>query len=279
MNLFTLAHLTLGAPPIESIDAAHAAGFGALGIRIAPRRPDEPYPVRVIGAPDTIRDIRDKARDAGVAISNVSAYQFFPDTRWSDVQAVVATAHALGAPAIVAYSFDPDEGRFLEIFTRYCDEAHAAGIRIALEFLPYSRVRDLRSAIDIIERSGAPNAGVVIDVLHLHRSGGTIRDVVRVDPAQIAYVQLCDGPRHPMATSDAELMTEARTQRRPAGEGEFPLFELLDVLPADMEIEYEVAPAERASLPAVEKARRARADIDRFMHAYRAHRERISPDA
>ena len=129
MRTFTLAHLTLGAPPAESIAAAKAAGFGALGIRIAPRRPDEPYPVRILGQPDTIRAIRQQARDAGVIISNVQAYQFFPDTRPEDMQSVVETTHALGAPVILAYSFDPDEGRFLDRFARYCEQARDAGIR------------------------------------------------------------------------------------------------------------------------------------------------------
>src|SRR4051812_38557794 len=140
---WTLAHLTLGAPPSESISAAQEAGFSGVGIRIAPRRPEEPFPVRIIDAPETIRAIRAEAHAAGVAISNVQAYQFFPDTRWEDLQAIVATAHALGAPVILAYSFDPDQARFLDRFARYCQEARAAGIRVAVEFLPYSRLRNL----------------------------------------------------------------------------------------------------------------------------------------
>ncbi|MDQ6621117.1 MAG: sugar phosphate isomerase/epimerase [Pseudomonadota bacterium] len=272
MTPFTLAHLTLGAPPAESIAAASAAGFQALGLRIAPRRPGEPYPVRVIGEPETIRAIRRQASDAGVAISNVQAYQFFPDTRWEDMQSLVATAHALGAPLILAYSFDPDEERFLELFTRYCDEARAAGILIALEFLPYSRIRNLSQALHVIDRCGAANARVVIDVLHLYRSGGTARDVAHVDPDVIALVQLCDAQRPSGPMSEAELMTEARTARLPAGEGYFPLFKLLDALPPEVELEYEVAPGSRAEWSPLDKARAARADLDRFIAAYRVHR-------
>ncbi len=269
---YTLAHLTLGAPPAESIAAARAAGFSALGIRIANRAPEDPYPVRVIGEREAIRAIRRQASDAGVRIANVSAYQFFPETRWADVQPVIATAHELGAPFVVAYSFDPDEARFLAVFARYCEEAQAAGVRIALEFLPYSRVRNLPSALDIIDRSGASNAGVVIDALHLHRSGGSATDVARVDPARIAYVQLCDARLPVGSMSEAELMAEARTARLPAGEGDLPLFALLDALPDGVEVEYEVAPAARAAWTPLDKARAARCDADRFLAAYRAHR-------
>ena len=271
MRPFNLAHLTLSAPPAESIAAAKAAGFDALGIRIAPRRPDEPYPVQVIGAPATIRAIREQARDAGVTIANVQAYQFFPDTRDQDMRAMIDATHALGVRTILAYSFDPDEARFLERFGRYCDTARAAGIHIAVEFLPYSQIRDLSGALQIIEKSGATNAGVCIDALHLHRSGGSVSDVRRLDPNRISLVQLCDARQSDRPMSGQELMTEARTGRLPLGAGILPLFDLLDALPADVEIEYELAPAERAGMSPLDKARAARADLARFARAYDAH--------
>ena len=235
--------------------------------------------MRIIGERETIRSIRGQARDAGIAISSVQAYQFFSDTRWEEMQSVVATAHELAAPVILAYSFDPDERRFVDLFARYCEEARAAGIRVAVEFLPYSRIRNLDSAVDIIERSGASNAGVVVDALHLDRSGGHPSDIRRIDAKRIAMLQLCDIRRQTGAMTEAELMTEARTARLPPGEGDLPLFELLDALPEDLEIEYEVAPAARAVLSPVEKARAARGDADRFIHAYAAHRDRMARGA
>ncbi|MEP7206538.1 MAG: sugar phosphate isomerase/epimerase [Casimicrobiaceae bacterium] len=275
MKPFGLAHLTLGTPPTESIAAAHSAGFAALGIRIAARRPQEPFPTPIIGVPERIQAIREQARDAGVTIANVQAYQFYPDTRWEDVQPVIATTHALGVPVIVAYSFDPDEARFLDIFARYCEAARAADIRIALEFLPYSRIRDLAGALDLIARSGATNAGVLIDVLHFVRSGGQARDLRGVDPRRIGYVQLCDARRITTPMTEAELQAEARTGRLPAGAGELPLFELLDALPEDVDVEYECAPAVRAAWSTLEKAEAAQADADGFLRAYTEHRARL----
>jgi len=275
---FNLAHLTLSAPAAASIDAAKAAGFEAIGIRIAPRRPDEPYPAQVLGAPDAIRAINRQASEAGVTIANVQAYQFFPDTRWEDMQAVIDTTHALGVPTILAYSFDPDGARFLDRFGRYCEEARKANIGIAVEFMPYSQVRDLSSALALLDRAGAPNAGVCLDVLHLHRSGGSVADLTDIDRSRIALVQLCDAQRRDLPMTDAELMTEARTGRLPAGEGELPLFDFLDALPEDVEIEYELAPASRATLSPLEKARAARADLDRFLADYRRHRNALTRD-
>src|SRR5205085_3511516 len=137
-------------------------------------------------------------------------------------------------------------------------EARKANIGITVEFMPYSQVRDLSSALRLLDRAGAPNAGVCLDVLHLHRSGGSVADLAHIDRRRIALVQLCDAQRRELPMSDAELMAEARTGRLPAGEGELPLFDFLDALPEDVEIEYELAPASRAALSPLEKARAAR---------------------
>ena len=103
-----------------------------------------------------------------------------------------------------------------------------------------------------------------------------MRDIARVDPKRMALVQLCDARRPTKRMSETELMTEARTARLPAGEGDLPLFALLDAIPPDIEIEYELAPADRAALSPLEKARAARADLDRFMPAYLEHRASTS---
>ena len=74
-------------------------------------------------------------------------------------------------------------------------------------------------------------------------------------------------------------MAEARTARLPPGEGDLPLFELLDVLPHEVELEYEVAPADRAAWSPADKANAARADADRFMRAYLEHSVRRTTTA
>jgi sugar phosphate isomerase/epimerase len=95
----------------------------------------------------------------------------------------------------------------------------AVGVRLALEFLPYSGVRSLAEARDVCARVGYDACGVMIDTLHLLRSGGTATDIVALDAVEIACVQLADGPADP----PADLVDESRNARELPGAGAFDL--------------------------------------------------------
>lgn len=285
MTALSLAPLTLNASPTETIDAAAAAGFRAAGVRICARRPGESFDgPELLGQPATARALRRRAADAGVRLHNILGYQFFPEVSWDDLAPVIETTHELGVPFIVVNSFDSDGARFLARFTQYCDAARKADISIALEFMPFSGVRTLAAAMGMLRASGAPNAGVILDSLHLDRAGLLPRDIATVPPDKIAFAQLCDARRLSRPMSDAELLEEARWARLPAGEGELPLFDFLDALPSGLDIEYEAPRADLAQCSAHEKARAAFADARRFMQGYDEHRERraaaaAEPDA
>lgn len=268
MQSLTLAHLTVGSTPAQTVDAAAKAGFGAVGLRICGRRPGDPFATPLIGDPSAIQALTQRASDQGIRLSNVSAYQFYPDVIWEDVAPVIETTQGLGIPIIVANSFDPDEQRFTAIFSRYCEAAAQANIRVALEFLPYSGVRNLAAALRVIERSAASNAGLLLDALHLDRSGSLPADISAIAPDKIVFAQLCDAKRVGGRRTDEELLQEARFARLPAGHGELPLFDFLDALPAGLEIEYEVARLEMANQSPLDKARAAYDDAERFMAAY-----------
>ncbi len=276
MKSLTLAHLTLSTTPAETIDAAAQAGFGAVGLRICARRPGEPFATPILGDASAAQALRQRASDRGIRLSNVSAYQFYPDVTWEHVAPVIDTTHALGIPTVVVNCFDPDESRFLALFAKYCAAAHAAGMRVALEFLPYSAVRTLGASLQVLERSGAANAGVLLDALHLDRSGASPSDIAAIPPGKIVFAQLCDAVKLSGARSDAELLQEARTARLPAGEGELPLFDFLDALPPGVEIEYEVARMDLANRPALDKAQAAHEDARRFMDTYTKYRQRAA---
>ena len=98
------------------------------------------------------------------------------------------------------------------------------------------------------------------------RSGGTPQDVARLDASRIFLGQLCDASRKGQPPTLDELRIEARAHRLYPGEGDAPLHELLDVLPATLEIEIEVP---RSDESASTLAQRARKTGDRF-RAYMA---------
>jgi sugar phosphate isomerase/epimerase len=269
MTRITLAHLTASATPAETIAAAADANFDAVGIRICGRRPGDAYAGAVLGDAAGIRRLRTLLTDTGVPLSNVSAYQFYPEVGWDHLAPVVDITAELGGGIIVANGFDPDLGRFADLLARYAEAAAPLGIRIALEFMPYSQIPTIAAARDMLRRCAAPNLGLLADSLHLDRSGGTAADLAALDPALLSFAQVCDAMRLREPLAPEELMREARTSRLPLGEGELPLFDFMDALPAGIEIEYEVARADLAQASALDRARAGKQDMDRFLARYR----------
>ena len=143
--------------------------------------------------------------------------------------------------------------------------AEEAGIRVALEFMAFRPLQDLESALALIDRCGADNVGVLIDALHLARSGGSPETVADIPAGRIAMAQLCDAPLAPPAFD--ELAAEARNGRLHPGEGELRLDELLDVLPDGLPISVEVPHFGDAGRSFVERAQDSKIAVERFLDA------------
>ncbi len=84
---------------------------------------------------------------------------------------------------------------------------------------------------------------MLIDNLHLARTGDTVADVAAVDPTRLPYVQLCDAP----ASAPDQLVVEALDGRLTLGAGELPVSELVDVLPAHTALSFEIRSADLRS--------------------------------
>lgn len=277
MQHLTLGYLTLNAGPLETIDAAAAAGFKSVGIRITNRRVGQPYFADVIGNDATIREIRTRTDDHGLRLSNISAYHLFPDVTLDDMKKVIDTTVALGSKILVAHSYMPIDDRLVDFFASYTEYAARADVRIAVEFMRYTYAKTLDQLTDWLDRAGQPNAGYLLDPLHFDRAGGSVEDIRKIDPKRIVFVQLCDAKRRSDNPTEEQLLEEARNERLPPGQGDLPLYAYLDALPDDVEIEYEVPQPSHMALPVEERARRAAEDFHAFMAQYAASRGRQTP--
>ncbi len=264
-NRLSLAPLTINdAGPIELIDAAAAGGFDAVALR-------------VIGPPGVETDIvqsaeipaiRRRASDLGITIFSVTGIWLTPEFKVSYVEQALANAAALGAEWCLAAGYDDDGPRLTANFAALCQAAARFKLRIGVEFMPYLPVRSVADAALLLRDAAQPNAGIIVDALHQARSGGSPADVAAIDPALIAYAQLCDAPRE--RPVHMERREESLHNRLYPGEGELPLFDLMDALPRDVTIDLEAPVAADASLSFDDHARRAGDATRRFLAAYRA---------
>lgn len=90
----------------------------------------------------------------------------------------------------------------------------------------------------MMRQAAQPNAGIVVDIMHLVRSGGSVEEVRRMDPALIGHLQLCDGPA---VISDEDRAVEGLLNRLVPGDGDFPIrafCEAAPPMPLGLEVPY-----------------------------------------
>ena len=266
-QLLSLSHLTvLDATPLELIDAAVAGGFNSIGLRIVPPQPaDVIFPV--IGDEPLIRDILTKMDDCGVGVLDTEAVWLAAHTRVAELEPAMELSARLGAHNMLVVGNDDDEERQLDNYVRLCDLAAGYGLTAALEYIPYCRIGNLRQAQDLVRAANRPNAKVLIDALHVMRSGDGQAGLSALVPEYYAYCQLADfaGPR---PESTELLRREARTDRLYPGQGEAPLKEILAAFSAGFPIGVEAPGLEYAQLPVVERGRLCGEATRRFLSEY-----------
>jgi regulator of protease activity HflC (stomatin/prohibitin superfamily) len=173
----SLAALTvLELTPPDMVTCAAEAGFSHVGIRLLPATPTETQ-YELVGDTPLLREVLRRLADTGIEVLDVEIFRLKPDTRVADYEAAIATAARLGAKELLVAGHDPDEGRLTDAFGRFCDLADRYGLRVDLEFIPWTEAKDLRQAARIVERAGRTNGGVLIDPFHLSRSGSRIEDI------------------------------------------------------------------------------------------------------
>jgi len=196
-------------------------------------------------------DVRRRLDDTGLVALDMEPIFVTPDGDHGE--RVVEAAALIGARNLLVVSRGVADDVFIERFGELCDLASRHGIGCSLEFMAFMSIRDLPQALGALDVVDRPNAGVLVDNLHLARTGGTVGDVAVVDPARLPYVQLCDAPLAP----PANLVVEALDERLTLGAGELPVGELVAALPGQTALSMEIRSAHLRSA-FVDPADRAR---------------------
>ena len=208
--------------PQQMAAAAVASGWPAVGIWVEP----------ATWTRAVADDVRSRTADAGVAVLDVEVVWIKPGSDDPDHFRIIDAGAAIGAQNVLVVSSDPDPGSTAAKFGRLVDHAAERGMRASLEFGAFTEVRNLAAALDILVRAERPQAGLLVDPLHLARTGGAPSALLDVDRQRFAYAQFCDAAASgPNPDDVASIVHEALDLRLMPGEGALPLEALLDVLP------------------------------------------------
>lgn len=231
-----MAHLTLlPLTPPEVVEVAAAVGLDFVGLRVHPVTPGEQIADMHPRSP-ALHETISRLRDSGVVVRDIEFLPLTAQTDPADWQKALETGALLGASVFTVAGADDDRSRLTDTLGRLAADAAEFGIRPALEAISYQSVARIDEAAALARAAGA---AVMIDPLHLDRSGGSVDDVAAIEPELIPVVQLCDAPAD-SPLDDDDRRYEARRNRMPVGDGELPLADLLAAVPRDVPVSLEV---------------------------------------
>lgn len=249
------------------MEAAVAGGF--TGISLWGR---DYWRARADGLNDA--DIRSVLDDHGLGVAEIDpAWWWLPGAadivipEAADAEAVfrygedelLRIAEAVGGRSLNAvdvFGGDWDIDAAAEAFAGLCDRAAEHGVVVHIEFLPWSKIPDLATAWEIVQRAGRSNGGVAVDAWHWFRGGGDLEVLKGIPGERVLGLQLDDGPAEP----EANLIEATLHDRRLPGDGDFDLASLMATLReigAVAPVGIEVFSDELHALPPAQAARRA----------------------
>jgi len=248
------------ATPVQLVEAAAQAGFDMGGMWMEPGE----------WSSQTTRDVARRLRETGLQLLDIEVVWIKPGALDPDHLRIVEVGAELGARNVLCVSSDPDREATIDKLGQISAHGGRAGIRVNLEFGLFTAVRTLAAASAILDQISSPNLYVLVDSLHLTRSGGTPADVRSLPHARISYVQLCDAPCPGADPSDPQqIIEEAIDGRVPLGQGDLPLVELVRSLPGGIPIAIEERSSRlRAGWPELNaRARACYESTSRFLDA------------
>lgn len=133
---------------------------------------------------------------------------------------------ALGAKHIKIGDFYASEcsmQRAVDAFGALCREAKEYGATIGFEFMKGNLMGTLSQALELVAKAGAPNGGIIVDIVQQVNIGIPLGEIRRIPAGSIVCAELNDGllpgkPNHDWAA------------RRFCGDGEFDIKGFIDAL-------------------------------------------------
>lgn len=199
----------------RQIRAAAAVGFDAVGLDVYSLAKWKQSGGR-------IEDVAALIEAQGLRCPEIASLMIGPDPAENEVQiaAFEPAVRALRPDWILVNSSLPsDSEQAAGELRRAADRLGPLGVGLAFEYLAITPIRSITGTLELLDRAGAKNAGVLVDTWHFFLGDGSWDELAELPLDRLAYVQFDD---HPAITSD-DLREETIHRRVFPGEGLFDL--------------------------------------------------------
>ena len=218
----------LEADPAAFVSAAAAAGWPGTGVWFDPESWSD----------STTAAVKQRLDDSGMVAVDMEVIRMGP--RGDCGERLIDAAAELGARNVLTISsFDHPEAT-TERLAQLCQRGASTGIRVCIEFMRFTEVKTLSDALTVVGLAQEPNVGILVDLLHVFRSGTTYEDIREADPSLFPYAQWCDGPSEPRGWGNHDLILDAVDDRAIPGEGDLAAIEFTELFAPEVPFSVEV---------------------------------------
>jgi sugar phosphate isomerase/epimerase len=126
-------------------------------------------------------------------------------------------ARSINAADVLGGDWNMEEGA--AGFADLCDRAAEHGLLVHLEWLAWSKVPDLDTALEIVALADRRNGGINVDMWHCARTGTTPAQLRLVPGERVMAIQIDDAP----AAAEDNLVDATLHHRLLPGDGELDL--------------------------------------------------------
>ena len=199
--------------PCTFVEVAAKAGWEGTGVWFDPSTWTD----------RTTSDVRKRVDDAGLTVVDMEVIRMGP--KGDCGERLIEAASVIGARNILTISnFDSIEAT-AERLNELCELARPSNIRVCIEFMKFTSVRSLADALMVIELVEEENVGILVDLIHVFRSGTSYEEIRSVNSSVFPYAQWCDASLEPIGWSTKELIRDAVDDREIPGGGALPVAE------------------------------------------------------
>jgi sugar phosphate isomerase/epimerase len=273
MNDLVLAPTTIPqAGPLDYIEAAAAAGYRHIGLRLNPSPGLPFYPV--VGNGALIGEMKARLAGAGLRVLDVYSFYLQGDTDVTAFKPAIELAAEFGAKYLVTMGADADWSRQRDNFIRICEIAAGCDLTCIVEPAVIRPLANVAQTQRLIRESGCANVAICVDPLNFSRAGDRAADLKGIDRKLLPYAQICDGLIGPDEPNPALLGRMSPNQRTLLGQGNVPLADILDALPPALPLSIELPPPSGREVGAAEWAKIVLEDAQSYLARYEAGKGR-----